>query len=376
MNHGNGVVGGRARGFAAAVLGRARPARALRRGSGSGSASIPGRGRRCERVRRRRAAPPDRPATPTSRSSRSPARDARPPPRRTCSRTSLTYGRPGVAGHDAGGPRRARRRLPRPAARALRRARGAAARRRAGGRRGADHRLRRGRLAGVLPGGCSTAPGPTASPSCSTAGGTLRSALAARAHRRPGVLRLRVPRARTRGRGGARRAGRPGRGARRRALRRRAVAQPDLLGERAARLRLGVRASAARTGTRPRSSRTSRVVTGVRGSISFTPVLVPMARGILATCTATAAPGIDDADVRGAYEEAYGGERFVRLLPEGEFPRRRAHDRRQHRCRSGSPSTAPRTRWSSSPRSTTSSRAPPAPRSSRANLALGLPVRV
>ncbi len=62
------------------------------------------------------------------------------------------------------------------------------------------------------------------------------------------------------------------------------------------------------------------LATGVRGSISFTPVLVPMARGVLATCTARLAPGADEAAVRHAYERAYGDERFVRLLPPGRFP--------------------------------------------------------
>lgn len=55
--------------------------------------------------------------------------------------------------------------------------------------------------------------------------------------------------------------------------------------------------------------------------ISFTPVLVPMARGILATATAPIAAGATDADVRDAWEAAYGDETFVQLLPEGEFPR-------------------------------------------------------
>lgn len=55
--------------------------------------------------------------------------------------------------------------------------------------------------------------------------------------------------------------------------------------------------------------------------ISFTPVLVPMARGILATSTAPIAPGASDADIRGAWEAAYGNEPFVHLLPEGHFPR-------------------------------------------------------
>lgn len=56
-------------------------------------------------------------------------------------------------------------------------------------------------------------------------------------------------------------------------------------------------------------------------SISFTPVLVPMSRGILATSTARLAPGATAADVRAAWEDAYAGEPFVQLLPEGQFPR-------------------------------------------------------
>ncbi len=56
-------------------------------------------------------------------------------------------------------------------------------------------------------------------------------------------------------------------------------------------------------------------------SISFTPVLVPMSRGILATSTARLAPGVTAADVREAWEGAYAGETFVRVLPQGSFPR-------------------------------------------------------
>jgi len=55
--------------------------------------------------------------------------------------------------------------------------------------------------------------------------------------------------------------------------------------------------------------------------ISFTPVIVPMARGILATSSAPIAPGVSDADIRAAWEGAYGAETFVQLLPEGAFPR-------------------------------------------------------
>ncbi|MFI8633444.1 N-acetyl-gamma-glutamyl-phosphate reductase [Microbacterium sp. NPDC077663] len=55
--------------------------------------------------------------------------------------------------------------------------------------------------------------------------------------------------------------------------------------------------------------------------ISFTPVLVPMARGILATSTAPIAPGATDAQIREAWESAYADETFVQVLPEGRFPR-------------------------------------------------------
>ncbi|MBE1876505.1 N-acetyl-gamma-glutamyl-phosphate reductase [Myceligenerans pegani] len=61
---------------------------------------------------------------------------------------------------------------------------------------------------------------------------------------------------------------------------------------------------------------------GVR--LSFTPTLVPMARGILATATAPLAAGVDPAaaarTVRSAWAEAYDGEPFVHLLPEGQWP--------------------------------------------------------
>ncbi len=55
-------------------------------------------------------------------------------------------------------------------------------------------------------------------------------------------------------------------------------------------------------------------------TISFTPTLVPMARGILATATARLVDGVDEARVRAAYEDVYGDEPFVHLLPEGQWP--------------------------------------------------------
>ncbi len=56
-------------------------------------------------------------------------------------------------------------------------------------------------------------------------------------------------------------------------------------------------------------------------SISFTPVLVPLSRGILATSTAKLIPGTTAAAVREAWAQAYADEPFVHLLPEGQFPR-------------------------------------------------------
>lgn len=55
-------------------------------------------------------------------------------------------------------------------------------------------------------------------------------------------------------------------------------------------------------------------------TVSFTPTLVPMARGILATATARLAKGVDPEQVRAAWEAAYADEPFVHLLPEGQWP--------------------------------------------------------
>lgn len=58
---------------------------------------------------------------------------------------------------------------------------------------------------------------------------------------------------------------------------------------------------------------------GVR--VSFTPTLAPMARGILATCTAPLAADLDAVAVRQAWEKAYADEPFVHVLPPGTWPR-------------------------------------------------------
>jgi N-acetyl-gamma-glutamyl-phosphate reductase len=55
-------------------------------------------------------------------------------------------------------------------------------------------------------------------------------------------------------------------------------------------------------------------------TVSFTPTLVPMSRGILATCSARLTAGTDAQAARAVYEKAYADEPFVQLLPEGQWP--------------------------------------------------------
>ena len=60
-------------------------------------------------------------------------------------------------------------------------------------------------------------------------------------------------------------------------------------------------------------------------TLSFTPTLAPMPRGILATATARLAPGVADSPdvttrLRDAFAAAYAGGPFVHLLPAGQWP--------------------------------------------------------
>ncbi|MFC6594607.1 N-acetyl-gamma-glutamyl-phosphate reductase [Kitasatospora paranensis] len=70
----------------------------------------------------------------------------------------------------------------------------------------------------------------------------------------------------------------------------------------------------------PEMSQNLAPVAGGPVTISFTPTLAPMPRGILATCSAKARPGTTAERLRAAYQEAFAGEPFVRLLPEGQWP--------------------------------------------------------
>ncbi|WP_188587786.1 N-acetyl-gamma-glutamyl-phosphate reductase [Gordonia jinhuaensis] len=68
----------------------------------------------------------------------------------------------------------------------------------------------------------------------------------------------------------------------------------------------------------PEISQALSAAAGNEVSVSFTPVLAPMSRGILATCTArTTASG---EEIRAVYEKAYADEHFIHLLPVGKLP--------------------------------------------------------
>src|SRR6202008_1127524 len=70
---------------------------------------------------------------------------------------------------------------------------------------------------------------------------------------------------------------------------------------------------------------TPEIAQGLKGvtdkdvTVSFTPVLIPTSRGILATCTARTTTPLSQ--LRAAYEKAYDAEPFVHLLPEGQLPK-------------------------------------------------------
>ena len=55
-------------------------------------------------------------------------------------------------------------------------------------------------------------------------------------------------------------------------------------------------------------------------TISFTPTLAPMPRGILATCTARLTSDASTGQLRDAVASTYRGEPFIHLLAEGQWP--------------------------------------------------------
>lgn len=62
------------------------------------------------------------------------------------------------------------------------------------------------------------------------------------------------------------------------------------------------------------------LVTDADLKVSFTPMLVPMSRGILATCSAPLAGSVSADDAYAAYLSAYAEEPFIHVLPQGQWP--------------------------------------------------------
>jgi len=82
-------------------------------------------------------------------------------------------------------------------------------------------------------------------------------------------------------------------------------------------------ARAYRVGGHQHTPEIEQALAGVAGSpvtVSFTSVLAPMPRGILATSTARMVDGVDAATVHDALRAAYAGEAFVHVLPPGQWP--------------------------------------------------------
>ena len=70
-----------------------------------------------------------------------------------------------------------------------------------------------------------------------------------------------------------------------------------------------------------------QALTGLSGEtqvVSFTPHLLPMVRGILATCYATLRPGVSADAVDAAFTGCYSAEPFIRLLGRNGYPTTKA----------------------------------------------------
>jgi len=63
------------------------------------------------------------------------------------------------------------------------------------------------------------------------------------------------------------------------------------------------------------------LLAGSQITVTFTPHLIPITRGILSTCYATFAQGTTLDQAQNVYEEFYAEEPFVQVLPAGKLPR-------------------------------------------------------
>jgi len=71
----------------------------------------------------------------------------------------------------------------------------------------------------------------------------------------------------------------------------------------------------------PEIEETLSKIAGKEVILSFTPILAPMPRGILATTTARLSAEVSKDEIRRLFSSFYEGEEFVKLLPEGQMPR-------------------------------------------------------
>jgi len=81
----------------------------------------------------------------------------------------------------------------------------------------------------------------------------------------------------------------------------------------------------------------ARAVGAAAGDLafSFTPHLIPMARGMMCTIYVELEGGASAGDLRSCLEKAYGGEAFVRVAGEGEGPPQTRHVRGTNFCHIG-----------------------------------------
>ena len=70
----------------------------------------------------------------------------------------------------------------------------------------------------------------------------------------------------------------------------------------------------------PEMEQEASAAAGQGVQITFVPHLLPMVRGILATCYATAGAKVAGKDIENAYRKHYGKEQFVRISPHDGLP--------------------------------------------------------
>lgn len=84
----------------------------------------------------------------------------------------------------------------------------------------------------------------------------------------------------------------------------------------------------------PEMDQAIRDFAGKAATVRFTPHLLPMNRGMIATCHVTLQSGVSVADLRKHYEKTYSGEAFIHLLEDGQVPQTR-HVRGSNHCQIG-----------------------------------------